>query len=90
MTTLNLITKEDLDAFKRELFEQLGKLNINIGQPQNKKWLRSAEVRILLNISPGTLQNLRINGTLPFRKVGSILYYSYADISKLLGSEERI
>ncbi len=90
MTTLNLITKEDLDAFKRELFEQLGKLNINIGQSQNKKWLRSAEVRILLNISPGTLQNLRINGTLPFRKVGSILYYSYADISKLLGSEERL
>jgi len=89
MTTLNLITKEDLDAFKKELFEQLGKLNINIGQSQNKKWLRSAEVRSLLNISPGTLQNLRINGTLPFRKVGSILYYSYADISKLLGSEER-
>ena len=88
MTTLDLITKDDLESFKKELFEKLEELNIHGPQRQPKKWLRSAEVRNLLNVSPGTLQNLRINGTLPFRKVGSILYYSYADISKLLGSED--
>ncbi|RYY00601.1 response regulator [bacterium] len=51
---------------------------------EHKKWLRSAEVRAILNISPGTLQNLRINGTLAFTKVGSIFYYAFSDIQSLL------
>ena len=38
----------------------------------------------LLQVSPGTLQNLRINGTLPFTKVGGILYYDHEDITKLM------
>jgi hypothetical protein len=41
-------------------------------------------VRKLLNISTGTLQNLRINGTLPYTRMGSILYYKQADIDKIL------
>ena len=41
----------------------------------------------MLNISPGTLQNLRINNTLPFKKVGKIIYYAYADIERLMGEE---
>lgn len=51
---------------------------------QGKKWLKSIEVRKLLNISPGTLQNLRINGTLRFTKIGGMLYYKLEDIHKLL------
>ncbi|PWS33288.1 helix-turn-helix domain-containing protein [Pedobacter paludis] len=78
---LDLITKTDLDDFKKELFELLKQTGVNQKNAvENKKWLRSAEVRHLLNISPGTLQNLRINGTLPFKKIGSILYYAYSDI----------
>lgn len=38
----------------------------------------------MLNISPGTLQNLRINGMLPFTKVGSIAYYDITDIEKMM------
>ena len=53
----------------------------------NKEWLRSAEVRRLLNIFHATLQNLRINGTLPFRKLGSIIFYKYDDIVRLLEPE---
>jgi hypothetical protein len=49
-----------------------------------KQWLKSAEVRQLLKISPGTLQNLRVNGTLRYSKVGSIIYYKYDDILKIL------
>jgi predicted site-specific integrase-resolvase len=53
------------------------------GQPA-KKWLKSYEVRELLNISPGTLQNLRINGTLPYTKIGGVMFYDYEDIKKIL------
>jgi hypothetical protein len=57
---------------------------IQPGQSQPKKWLKSSEVRKMLNISPGTLQNLRINGTLRFTKMGSIMYYKLEDINKVL------
>ncbi len=48
------------------------------------QWLKSSEVRKLLRISPGTLQNLRINGTLNFKRVGGIIYYKYEDIQNML------
>lgn len=80
---LEIITKEDLAAFKGELLTEIKQL-IQPGQGQSRKWIKSNEVRKLLNISPGTLQNLRINGTLSFTKIGSIIYYKLEDINKLL------
>ncbi len=79
-----IITTDDLITFKIELFDELKKLlKEHSGQPA-KKWLKSPDVRKLLNISPGTLQNLRINGTLPFTKIGGVIYYDYDDIQKML------
>ncbi|NJK96525.1 MAG: helix-turn-helix domain-containing protein [Chloroflexia bacterium] len=78
-----IITTDDLWEFKIELLEELKRLlKENRGQT-SKKWLKSPEVRKLLNISPGTLQNLRINGTLPYTKIGGALYYDYEDIQKI-------
>ncbi len=82
--SVELLTKEDLKQFKQELFAELKELFTSGAQSQTKKWLKSPEVRKLLSISPGTLQNLRINGTLAFSKVGGIIFYSYDDIQKLL------
>jgi ribonucleotide reductase beta subunit family protein with ferritin-like domain len=86
MTAIELITREDLRAFKSELLTEIKQL-MQPGQGQSKKWLKSVEVRKLLGISPGTLQNLRINGTLRFTKVGSIMYYKLEDINKILEGE---
>lgn len=81
---VEIITREDLDKFRRELLEDIKKLlKSSSGQP-TKKWLKSFEVRKLLGISPGTLQNLRVNGTLPYTKVGGVLYYDQDDIQKML------
>lgn len=85
MTTLDLITKEDLLQFKTELFAELKRLHIIQGEVNPaKNWIKSAEVRKMLSISPGTLQNLRINGTLRFTKVGSLMFYKRDDIEKIL------
>jgi len=86
MTAIELITKGDLREFKNELLTEIKQL-MQPGQGQSKKWLKSVEVRKLLGISPGTLQNLRINGTLRFTKVGSIMYYKLEDINKILEGE---
>jgi ribonucleotide reductase beta subunit family protein with ferritin-like domain len=83
MMAIELITREDLREFKSELLAEIKQL-LQPVQGHAKKWLKSAEVRKLLGISPGTLQNLRINGTLRFTKVGSIMYYKLEEINKIL------
>ena len=55
----------------------------NIAPPKTKQWIRSRDVRKILKISPGTLQNLRVNGTLRFSKVGGMIYYSLEEIEEL-------
>lgn len=79
-----IITTDDLREFKIELLEDLKNLLKEFSGQASKKWLKSPEVRKMLDISPGTLQNLRVNGTLPFSKVGGVIYYDYADIQKVL------
>ena len=79
-----LLTTEDLREFKAELLEEIGKILQQLKGEHLKKWLKSQEVRRLLGISPGTLQNLRVNGTLPFTKVGGVIFYDVDDIRKML------
>lgn len=79
-----IVTPDDLKSFKTELLEDIRNIiETKYGTPQ-KKWLKSTEVRKLLNISPGTLQNFRINGTLPYTKMGGVLFYDYEDIKRIL------
>lgn len=78
-----VLTTDDLQQFKNELLQEIRHL-IKEEKPTPKKWLKSSQVRKMLNISPGTLQNLRINGILPYSKVGGSIYYSYDDILKIL------
>ena len=79
-----ILTTDDLREFKIELLKEFKQiLAVHHGQP-SKKWLKSFEVRNLLGISPGTLQNLRINGTLPYTKIGGVMFYDYEDIKKML------
>ena len=80
---IEVITREDLNEFRTLLLNDLKEI-FKIQPHQNKQWLKSKEVRNLLNISPGTLQTLRINKTLSYTKIGGILYYDNADIDKLL------
>lgn len=84
-----IITTEDLQEFKHELLHDIKELFNSKSNLQQKKWLKSPEVRELLSISPGTLQNLRINGTLPYTKVGGVIYYDYEEIIKVM-EENRI
>lgn len=76
------VTKRDLLNFGNLLLAEFK--SISSEEEKTAQWLKSSEVRKLLKISPGTLQNLRINGTLHYTRVGGIIYYKYDDIKKLL------
>lgn len=79
-----IITSDDLLEFKVDLIRDIEKLFRQNGIQPVKKWLKSNEVRKLLKISPGTLQTLRINGTITYSKVGGVIYYEYDDILKMM------
>ncbi|MBF4473297.1 helix-turn-helix domain-containing protein [Flavobacterium sp. HJJ] len=76
-----VVTKRDLLNFGNALLNEI-KSATEVEQPA--QWLKSSEVRKLLKISPGTLQNLRINGTLQYNRIGGIIYYKYDGIKKML------
>ena len=80
---IEVITREDLNEFRTLLLSDLNAI-FNSKPQQQKQWLKSSEVRKLLNISPGTLQNLRVNGTITYTKIGGILYYASNDLDKAL------
>ena len=82
---VEVITKEDLQVFRLQLINDIREI-VQQKQPQTKEWLRSCEVRKLLQISPGTLQNLRIRGMLKPSKIGGIHFYRFSDIETLLNS----
>lgn len=91
MTAIDLITKQDLADFKNDLLTELKKMNIGTATDKTKpEWLRSREVRAMLKISPGTLQNFRIKRILPSKKIGGILYYEYAKIEQLMKEGDKV
>jgi Helix-turn-helix domain len=83
-----IITTSDLQTFKTELLEDIRKLLIAQQQPSIQKWLKAKHVRRLLGISPGTLQTLRNNGTLPYSKIGGVTFYDSADIERMFNQRK--
>ena len=80
----SIITTDDLRDFKMELLDDIKNLLTKQSKGKLKRYLKSPEVMDLLQVSPGTLQNLRINGTLPYTKVGGIIYYDAEEIQEIL------
>jgi len=85
----NIITSEDLEQFKWEFLELIKEhIDSSISKvapaKEERQWLKSHQVQRLLGISPGTLQTLRINGTIPFTKIGGIIFYDKKEIEKIM------
>ena len=86
---VSILTTDDLYEFKLELLEEINKLIVKIKPQEPKVYLKSSEVMEMLSISPGTLQNLRINGTLPYSKIGGIILYELKEIERVM-KENRV
>jgi hypothetical protein len=89
-----LITTEDLEVFKADILQEIKDLlqqkGVTDGKPeQTTKWLKSHQVQRMLGISPGTLQNLRINGTIPYTKIGGVIFYSLEEINMIMQRNKR-
>ena len=85
---IEIITKDDLEVFRKTLLADL-KLLLSASQDENKEWLRCSDVRKMLKISTGTLQNLRISGKLKSQKVGGIHFYKLTDVENMIGGKTK-
>ena len=83
-----LVTVADLDAFSEKLISTLRMMHANVAIPP-KKWLKSHQVRRMLNISPGTLQTMRNKGFIPFSRIGGTFFYDSIEIEKILSAQIR-
>ncbi|MBS1735119.1 MAG: helix-turn-helix domain-containing protein [Bacteroidetes bacterium] len=89
--SIEVITKEDLQEFRVQLLNEFKKVLTEMVKPEPMKpWLRSKEVRKILNVSEGTLQNLRITGKINSSKIGTLHYYKREDIEKLFDEKRRL
>ncbi len=79
---VELITRDDLEKFKKELLEALATFTDK--KAPAKEWLRSKEVRQMLKISNGTLMNLRVKKLLNPTKIEGVFYYKLSEIEALL------
>lgn len=86
--TTQVLTMEDFQQFKAELFQELHQIFQSANNQQPRKWVKSYEVREMLGISPGTLQNMRANRTIAYSKIGGLVFYDYNDIIKLMESDK--
>jgi hypothetical protein len=83
-----LVTLGDLEQLKEELITEFKALLKGNGIQAGKKWLKTSEVRKMLGISPGKLLTLRVNGSLPYTRIGGVLYYDQDDIQQMFASKK--
>lgn len=85
------VTKEDLRQFGLYLLDTIRSM-IEKSRPEGMEavelqWLKARVVRKILDISPGSLQNLRISGKVRFKKVLGSYYYNKADLMRLFNDD---
>jgi hypothetical protein len=81
--THQLVTLADLEKFKEQILSEMRRLLACGGTQQAKQWLKSREVRKLLDVSPGKLHAMRLSRQLSFMRIGGVIYYDRSDIDKM-------
>ena len=84
---IEIVTKADFNSFKIDIVNEIKKI-LQSSPTERKEWLKTSDVIDLLSCSQGTLQNLRVNGTLPFTKMGGTIYYAYSDVMKVMSQNK--
>lgn len=83
LLTHQLVTLADLEKFKEQMLSEMRRLLAGRGAQPSKQWLKSREVRKLLDVSPGKLHAMRASRQLSFMRIGGVMYYDWADIEKM-------
>lgn len=87
----DMITKDDLRQFGLLLINDIRKIVENTETSEkdeiHPEWLKSRVVRKLMDMSAGSLQNLRVTGKVRFKKILGSYYYNKKDLMNLFKEE---
>lgn len=100
---MEILTKDDLEAFKRDFFEEFHailqkkdeektttpEMIIKANEPQ-RKWLKSVDVLKMFKIAPSTLLLKRASGEIPYTRIGNTLFYDYDEIMAILQKNKSV
>jgi hypothetical protein len=88
---METITSDDLRQFRLQLIGEIKELLNGRKAPPDyhmpPEWIKSSVARKILDMSPGTLQNLRISGKVRFQRIGGSYYYSREDLNALFQND---
>ena len=87
-----IVTKEDLRQFGLLLVDKIQAVfkDTDSGRKETlePEWIKSKSVRKLLDISAGSVQNLRTSQKVRFKKVLGSYYYNKEDLQKLFDDDK--
>lgn len=78
--------KQLLEANKLEILEALEQRLKLDKSDSNPVWLRTYQVKIMLNVSDATLHNYRADGLLASKKIRGSHFYLKSDVLKLMSN----
>ena len=83
---MEVLTKEDLEAFRIQLLNDIKNVVSCVIQPVAEKpeGYKTSHVRKILGCSVNKLVSLRISRKLRTKKIGGTVYYNKDDIKQLL------
>lgn len=77
--TIEVLSRNDISMLEEKVDRILTLLKGKVNS-DNTEWLRTSDVKKMLNISDATLKNYRDKGVLGFSKIGGTYYYSIKNI----------
>ncbi len=79
---MEIVTKEMFEDFKKELNEQLKDIKRAVNNKQSMKIMKNKELKEYLGVSYSTLDKMRANNVIPFKKILGNYYYNIEEINK--------
>ena len=79
---MEIVTKEMFENFKNELNGQLNELKNSVENKQTKKIMKNKELKEYLGVSYSTLDKMRANNIIPYKKIMGNYYYNVEEINK--------
>lgn len=73
-----------LDEMKGEIIDEVKQIIKAKESPDLKKWVKSAQVKKMLNLSHGKLQMMRNQKTISYTRIGGTIYYNVEDIERMM------
>ena len=80
---MEIVTKKMFEDFKNELNVQLMELKNSVENKQTKKIMKNRELKEYLGVSYSTLDKMRANNVIPYKKIMGNYYYSVDEINRV-------